>query len=549
MLILIIVLLSGCHNNKDINNYINSIPILPVVKDEITLDHPTNIQDKNIDGISYSCITKTGETAKNLFDFIIFNPNVGVLFPGSIIHGSTLRNGLLTSIGAERNGGTLTLEGIIFEGFEAEEITSDSSMQALQNKYPYASSFDFLSNMKRKKYDTLRYSTNLDQISYDKVNDAVIKLVNRIQAGKLVSRIIYEKQEFHEAENDFLRLGISAKWATGKVAAAFSILNKENKSKYIIKVTQPYYDISFNQPIHGVRTPSDYFKNVKYDAFKNSMDNYIRTSGDSIDPPCYIQSVTYGRMIFIIAESNESQDSLNLTMNAVFNGVSAGGSVDLSANKSSTLKNSSFTIFSIGGSAEATIRLINAGSENMVDSLRKYLLDGANYTKDSPAYPISYGARYLKTNDVAKLGLSYKYNVPICVRNPKKVRLFKFNFITTDDDKDKEEGVSVWITKGDTKIAGGGPWGYAIDWKKNSGPEQFELLPLHNVNVNEVELNDVRLWIRKSAECGGDWGCGWHFVLNISVVFDDGTERIFNSYPGCMMGDGSDGTQVFPIIH
>src|SRR6185312_13566933 len=97
-------------------------------------------------------------------------------------------------------------------------------------------------------------------------------------------------------------------------------------------------------------------------------------------------------------------------------------------------------------------------------------------------------------------------------------------------------------------IASAGPWGYAVEWPQNSGPYSFEI-PV--TNISEVELNNVRLVIRKSAECDGGegWGCGWHFVLNISVVFDDNSERQMGSYPACMMGNGSAGIQAFPIIH
>jgi len=151
--------------------------------------------------------------------------------------------------------------------------------------------------------------------------------------------------------------------------------------------------------------------------------------------------------VALIAESNESQDSLNVTMNAAFNGGMTSGNLDLSAGRTSIFQNSKMTVFSLGGAAEATVKVLNAGSGHLMDSLKVYLEDGANYSKNSPAYPISFIVKYLKSDDIAKLGVAYKYNVPICTKNPRQVKSIKFNFITTTDDKDHEEGVFASITK------------------------------------------------------------------------------------------------------
>ncbi|MGN6532712.1 MAG: thiol-activated cytolysin family protein [Ginsengibacter sp.] len=550
-IIIIALVVNACSDKKKIDNYINQIPILPAIKDEINFDHTASITDTLINGISYTCVTKTGEETKNMDEFITFNPNSGVLYPGSLIHGLTLKDGSLTPIKAERNGGILTLEGQIFKGYVDVDLSNDSLLNGFLNKTSFVNeSFDFLKTIRKPKYDTLKYSVNLEQITPSNVTNAVIKLINNIPDGKQVSRTFYEQQEFHDAETDLLRLGVSAKWGTSKVSAALSTLKKENSSKYIIKVTQPYFDISFEQPIHGVSRPSDFFKNVKYDEFKKNMDLYMKTANDTIDPPSYIKSVTYGRTIFIIASSSESQDSLNATMNAVYNGAVSSASLDLSASRNHVLQNSSLTVFALGGAAEATVSVITGGTTNLIDSLKKYLFDGANYSKESPAYPISFVARYLKTDDVAKLGLSYKYNIPSCIQNPKKIKAIKMSFFVTDDDKDKEDIVYAYLTKGNTKIAEAGPWGVWRAWPKNTGPYPYTF-SVEGAGINEVNLNDVKLWVTKYSGCGGgqNWGCGWHFILNLSAINEDGSEQIFNSYPNCMLGNGSSGIQVFPIIH
>ena len=39
------------------------------------------------------------------------------------------------------------------------------------------------------------------------------------------------------------------------------------------------------------------------------------------------------------------------------------------------LKNSKFTVFFLGGSADATVTVINGGTEHIADSLKKYMQD------------------------------------------------------------------------------------------------------------------------------------------------------------------------------
>lgn len=545
LIISVHLLFTGCKSNKSkINDFMDSFNAFPTLIDS-SLESNSKPENHMEGNTRYSCYTKSGEERKSLEEFVTFNPTNGVLYPGSLIHGKTLNDGLLTNVNVKQGGGTLTINNIVLTDTVQKFKLKNLLHSIHTNSLNYAAS-DLEENKKFTGYDTLKYSKHIDIINEKSVRQAVAELLNKLPTKTQVARIFFTKEEVNSIEKDFLKAGISIKWMTGKFSADISRLKQSTYSKYLVKVVQPYYDISFKPDFNTSLHPSDFFaKNIKAEDLTSYYKSYDPNPGNTLNPPTYIQTITYGRMLMIIAESSEKQDVFNKAMEASFTSTYVSGSANLSQEQLSIINNSTFTVFSIGGSGDATVKILTAGKAGLADSLSQYLRLGANYSAKSPAYPISYVARYLKNDNIAKLGLSFKFAVPICTPNPRTVVGIKVRYYVTEDNKDDDESVSMTVIKNSvTRLVETPRYGYGEDWEENSPPRDFYIA---TPNLNEAELATTNVWIYKSPEHGGGsgYGGGMKFNLQLIAVLEDGASLDWRYVPNISMGNGQNNYQAF----
>ncbi|MET3875960.1 thiol-activated cytolysin family protein [Chitinophaga sp. OAE865] len=109
--------------------------------------------------------------------------------------------------------------------------------------------------------------------------------------------------------------------------------------------------------------------------------------------PVYINSVTYGRLGIMLAESNYSYDSLSVAFKAAIkfgkdkaNGISA----NIDVNKVKMIDEAEIKIFIAGGDGTYAVKAID-GFQGFVDFIK---LGGA-FARDNYGIPISFTARYL----------------------------------------------------------------------------------------------------------------------------------------------------------
>jgi len=106
--------------------------------------------------------------------------------------------------------------------------------------------------------------------------------------------------DFIETESDF-NFKLNAGYTGGpvKASAAFGMSFSEEKTRMLVKLHQSYYTMVYDDPagLDGVFTP---------DITVNDLRNY---SGNG-NPICYISSVTYGRVFYLLYESDASEEEL-----------------------------------------------------------------------------------------------------------------------------------------------------------------------------------------------------------------------------------------------
>jgi hypothetical protein len=108
------------------------------------------------------------------------------------------------------------------------------------------------------------------------------------------------------------------------------------------------------------------------------------------NPPCYISSVTYGRMLTFLIDSEASSLEVKGAISAAWQ-AAVSGKADLEANYKNTLSRSSINAVVVGGSS-------GAGGEVIADpanALLPWIKSQLRISRDLPAAPIQYSVRYL----------------------------------------------------------------------------------------------------------------------------------------------------------
>jgi hypothetical protein len=177
-----------------------------------------------------------------------------------------------------------------------------------------------------------------------------------------------------------------------------------------VKFTQAYYTVDLDAPSR----PSAFFDPSV------TLDD-VRARVDEGNPPLYVASVTYGRMVVFTFESDYSAEELNAALEFAY----AGG-VDVSGDVSVTYKeiisSSKITAFILGGSGGDAARTIDS-----YEALIDFIKDGGNYSRESPGAPIAYKLAYMKDNSPGRLSLTTDYEVTECTRVSQRVKVTLVN--------------------------------------------------------------------------------------------------------------------------
>jgi len=172
----------------------------------------------------------------------------------------------------------------------------------------------------------------------------------------------------------------------------------------VVKLFQPMYTISFADD--ALAEPADFFDDsVTEENFAAQVS--LGTMGPD-NQPCYVQSVSYGRMLVYSATSSTAQSSseLKLALEASYGAYS--GSANMTQRQRDLVSNSSIEVQVFGGTQEdatSTIRdIIRSG-------------DYSGFLRPVPAttaVPLSYRINDLKNRQAAIIGDATKYTVQTC---------------------------------------------------------------------------------------------------------------------------------------
>ena len=184
--------------------------------------------------------------------------------------------------------------------------------------------------------------------------------------------------------SDFEKVGANLKFD-------FEAVNKGEKQIEVVDFKQIYYTANFDAP----KNPSDVF------APGVTVDQLKARGIDEKTPPVYVSSVSYGRQMYVKFETTSKSTELKAAINAVIKGVP----IKAESEWARVLKNTTVTVSIVGGNADGAARVVTG----TVEDLKKLIQEGATFSTQNPAVPISYKTAFLKDNQVATIQSNTDY--------------------------------------------------------------------------------------------------------------------------------------------
>ncbi len=184
--------------------------------------------------------------------------------------------------------------------------------------------------------------------------------------------------------SDFEKVGVNLK-------IDFDAVHKGEKQIEVVDFKQVYFTANFDAP----KNPSDVF------APGVTVDQLKARGIDENTPPVYVSSVSYGRQMYVKFETTSKSTELKAAINAVIKGVP----IKPESEWARVLKNTTVTVSIVGGNADGAARVVTG----TVEDLKKLIQEGATFSTQNPAVPISYKTAFLKDNQVATIQSNTDY--------------------------------------------------------------------------------------------------------------------------------------------
>lgn len=383
----LLLVLAGCGSDGDptapggsgqpvapetVNSYVQALPAWEA-PDDTEAAPVLEEAAEEFNGSAYvRCETVRYDRKQNFDNLIAVGANATALKPGMLVQGRGVRDGSLATIGLARS---------------PLAISVDLALETPSRRIPNPSSStiqDAVASLQREADTRLG---NLDVIP---------------------AQISFQAKEAYSFEQAMLDAGISLKYSgvlsSGSVGASIRQNSSSTSHTAIVKIFQPMYTISFADD--EIAEPAGFFADSVTEAdFQRQVQ--LGTMGAD-NQPCYVQSVTFGRMVVYSATSSEvtSAEELKLALQASYGFWS--GSANYDERKASIVRNSTVEVQVFGGT-----------QQDGTDAIRAALRNGeyGEFLRPVPAttaVPLSYRINDLRNRTAAIIGDATTYSIQSC---------------------------------------------------------------------------------------------------------------------------------------
>lgn len=314
--------------------------------------------------------------ADNSEDFAILDPWPSVLWPGCLIQGKSIRGKNVPTVIpliSKRQPGRINLQ--IVSG--AKSVGDDG--------------------------EGLWYE-EVPEMRESNVIQAQNSLIRRWQESGVPASTSYTMEVVNSAEEAIIATGLDINKSWGKVHAFFGTGFDKRKNHVLVKLYQRFYTLSYEDPDGG-------FKGVFKPTIQQSdLEPYTGPG----NPICYISSVSYGRVYYLLFETTASASALRGELSTTFSSITAGATVQTGK----AMSESRVKMIQRGGDALSGLEAA-MDAKKVVDFIR----EGAKPSPTNVGTPISFTVKHLYDAQPVRMSntLTYSYDkvtfVPRSKRN------------------------------------------------------------------------------------------------------------------------------------
>ena len=348
-------------NAEEIDHYIRNIDPLPPTSSSV--EELGDTEDPYRTG-DYLCRRRSLTQTREYDQITAYSANSESIWPGALLHGDAIRDGLLSQVVLPRRAMTYSVD---LAGLElASASVGDPSLSSFRES------------------------------------------LNRLLAQKLPAdtpaNIYVELEEVHSEKQLDIAFGFEAGWSGNRIKSLFSFEDETVRSRFLLRYVQSYYTVDLDPPSR----PSSVLKPT------TTMEQ-VRDLIPEWDPPLYVSSLTYGRTILFTFESEHSSQELRAAIEFAF-GLGKGVSGRSSVTHEELLERTRITAHFVGGAADDAARAVQS-----LDELGDFIVSGATFAADSPGVAIAYKLAYLRDSRPARLSMTRDYEVLECERISQRV--------------------------------------------------------------------------------------------------------------------------------
>lgn len=222
------------------------------------------------------------------------------------------------------------------------------------------------------------------------VYDGIAELMRRSGSVKTPSQIFIDVKSLNSTEQLAFELGAGYQGFGVDLNADFNYFKRSSKNIFIAKLKQVYFSVTTNSNVNG----------------RTLIENEI------ISPNLlYISKVNYGRIGYLIMESDSSREAISAALNFRYNGGGSSVSANARLQYEKTLSSLNIKGFFFGGDAANAIPI---NSSNQLASFNDYVRNGLRLDPTVAPVPVSYEMKYLNDNATAAVRSTCSYTERQC---------------------------------------------------------------------------------------------------------------------------------------
>lgn len=344
---------------NDVDNYLLGLKPWQELSPTKTKDDGTPVgQPTKSEQGKYQCSNQEYSLSKTPDKVVIFDDNSAALWPGSVIQGKPFLDG--------------KFEQLPIADIAPLALTIDKSIP--------------------------QPSVMVEKPSKQSMQTAIAELVMRAKDIKLPVAASYLSKEIYSVEQLLLDFNLSAKYITQSAKASLQLDSKIETKTFSYYLLQNMFTVSVPSP----RKPSMYFNNISMEDIDDQK-AIGRIAQDN--PPLYVESVTYGRILLFTLTSTSSQTEINAALEYANKG-GADINADLKAKYKALLASAEIKIVPYGGPWQEAAELIKTANIQSYFSSTEPPL--------TTAVPISYKLNVLANANTATVAETTSYTKKSC---------------------------------------------------------------------------------------------------------------------------------------